>query len=969
MRSKGFIIKIIIFFLFSNIKVYAQSYNFTRYGLKEGLPQSQVSVIYQAKNRTLWLGTFGGVSNFDGKTFTSYSKADGLISNSITSIVEANNGQIYIGTEFGLNVLSEGKIKTILSNSYISQLKKDKNGNVWGLSNRRLFLVVKNKPVFSELRDSHLTCLSTNKKGDLFAFVWDKGIYKRENTSWKLYQEFPEDIASTYVSKILFDEKYPNKLFVLSNKLGVYSLINKQLSRVFVHDNSSNYFTIAQDSKKGLWIGTDRGLYLLNKNKTTIYFNDTNGLSDNRVHDVFKDNENNMWVSCFSDGLYKYEGDAFIRYVTFKGQNLNFPISSLAADKKNNLLIGSITKGLLKYDGKKIEPVSNPELRNRNIHFTYTDRDKNIWISAQDKGLWMYDGSTFYQKLKPGTSDFNSMLQDNNGAYWINSSMQTLYIKDGKTELIEGFSGYNSCIYALHGDSVFLGTSTGIYLLKNRKVDKNFKIKELDGVYVLNITKQNNKILFATLGDGIVSWNPKTKAVEKYTVGSGLNSNDVYSMAPDSNNFLWIGTGRGINKLSFNEKTDKYEVLENSPLVIECNQGAIINYKNSMVIGTVNGLIRCQTNASTVKKIGPHIFFDFIKVFHKSDKKKDVYITPEIIKENPQTLTYNQNHLSINFKAIYLSNPDNVLYSYKMVGVDADFSAPISSNEIEYSSIKPGNYTFEVYAIADGKASNIERFSFTIVPPFYDTILFKIVAFVLLILLIWFIFFLIFKAKERKKIQLERIKIEEQEKIRKQTAEDFHDDIGNKLTRINVLSEILDKKVGDEQTDQKELIRLIRENTGQLYTGTKDILWALDPKSDNLLAILLHIKNFGIDLFQNTGISFKVEGILPEHEKINLSMEFNRNLTLIFKEMLSNILKHAKAQNIIVSIIRNSKNNIAILTNDDGIGFNLRQVKDGRGLNNIKTRSKRINSDVKIISEAGKGTNILISTNICVTNF
>ncbi|RZL40308.1 MAG: hypothetical protein EOO93_31255, partial [Pedobacter sp.] len=209
---------------------------------------------------------------------------------------------------------------------------------------------------------------------------------------------------------------------------------------------------MAQDAKGGFWVGTDRGVQLLNKNRPNIYFNDTNGLSDNRVHDVFKDDENNMWVSCFSDGLYKYEGDAFIRYVTFKGQNLNFPISSLAADNNNNLWIGSVTKGLLMYDGTQIKPVNNAELRNRNILFAYADRDKNIWISAQDKGLWMYDGLKFSQKLKPGITDFHSMLQDENGAYWINGSMRTLYIKNGKTEIIEGFSGYNSCIYALGGD-------------------------------------------------------------------------------------------------------------------------------------------------------------------------------------------------------------------------------------------------------------------------------------------------------------------------------------------------------------------------------------------------------------------------------------------------------------------------------------------------------------------------------------
>ncbi|WP_231458604.1 two-component regulator propeller domain-containing protein [Pedobacter sp. Leaf132] len=587
MQSKSLIVKFIVIFLFISSKLLAQSYNFTRYGLKEGLPQSQVSVIYQAKNRTLWLGTFGGVSNFDGKFFTSYSKADGLISNSITSIVEDDNEQVYIGTELGLNIISKGKIETVLPNSFISQLKKDKQGKIWGLSNRKLFHIDAGKPVFSEIKDEKITCLSVNVSGDLYAFIWEKGIFKRDTKTWKLFKAFPAEIASTYVSKILFDDKNPNKLFVLSNKLGVYSLEKGAINRVFYNENQSNYYTIAQDTKGGLWVGTDKGVYLLNKNRPDIHFNDTNGLSDNRVYDIFKDKEGNIWVSCFSDGLYKYEGDAYIRYLAFKGQSLNFPISGVAADKSDNLWIGSTNKGLLKYNGTTIERVANPEFRDKNILFTYTDKAKNVWISVADKGIWKYNGNKFTKEVNAANSDFNSMLQDKEGGYWFNNLMETLYIKDGKTQKISGFEGNSSCIYQLNSDSILLGTSAGIQLIKNKKLDKSFRIKELNGIYILSITKHKGNILFGTLGDGMLAWNLKTKKIKKYTVNSGLNSNDIYSMAADSNNYLWIGTGRGINTLNLNKKNNNYEILENSPLIIECNQSVILNYKNSMVIGTV----------------------------------------------------------------------------------------------------------------------------------------------------------------------------------------------------------------------------------------------------------------------------------------------------------------------------------------------------------------------------------------------
>jgi hypothetical protein len=102
-----------------------------------------VAAIFQAKDRTLWLGSFGGVSNFDGKEFNSLSKADGLVSNTITSLTQDNKGQIIVGTNAGINIIRNGRVVKSISQYPILILKKDKQGVIWGISSGKLFKLVK----------------------------------------------------------------------------------------------------------------------------------------------------------------------------------------------------------------------------------------------------------------------------------------------------------------------------------------------------------------------------------------------------------------------------------------------------------------------------------------------------------------------------------------------------------------------------------------------------------------------------------------------------------------------------------------------------------------------------------------------------------------------------------------------------------------------------------------------------------
>ncbi len=79
---------------------------------------------------------------------------------------------------------------------------------------------------------------------------------------------------------------------------------------------------------------------------------------------------------------------------------------------------------------------------------------------------------------------------------------------------------------------------------------------------------------------------------------------------------------------------------------------------------------------------------------------------------------------------------------------------------------------------------------------------------------------------------IEEVKREENIKVRQTASEDFHDEVGNSLTRIQVLTDVLHTKLGSGHEEEKRIIGQIKDNVSGLYQGTRDILWALNPESD-----------------------------------------------------------------------------------------------------------------------------------------
>ncbi|RCH54957.1 hypothetical protein DJ568_10815 [Mucilaginibacter hurinus] len=953
---------------------YAQKYNFTHYDIEDGLIQSQVNTLSEDSENRLWIGTLGGVCRFDGSGYFTFSKASGLPNNFVYSVFNDAAGNLWVGTHSGLSRYKNGKVYNYpvppeFKSAWVTQIVQDGKGAIWLLMDRRLFRIHGKKMIHVNItgKDESVNALTVTRQGVLHAAVYKAGVYTLQDKKWAAYLPATGVYNDIQITRMLFDRKDSRTLYLLTPKgvlVAKAGLLRQMVPSPGLGGEKKNLLfnayclSLEQDADNNIWVGTDKGAYYF-KNGTYTHFTAENGLSDNPVTYIYKDKSDNLWLATSGSGIFKYEGDAYVTYNDINAIN-NPVIMGIARGKNNGIVLGTDI-GLLKYSANEFKPVVKPGLER--VQNLFRDSKGNVWVGS--RGAWRYDGET--AELIKGTERHTvlNFAEDSNGVIWMATSMGCLYYKNNVIKALENNHIFISSLLHLGNDSVLVGMQEGVTLIVNKQFVKDFKLPAVSNSSIFSMIKSRNAIIIGTDDKGLFVWDRKKNIVKNYTDRNGLKSNAVYSLAVDDNDVIWAGTGRGVNRLAINYQTMDCKVLSNqyaNDLVYESNQNAILYHNNKVYIGTAKGLSVYNTKTVAAKETAPYILIKQVNLFKNGKGEKGV-LTPAT---TGLKLNADQNHLSISFLGVYLRDPSKVSYQYRLTGLEEKFSQPVKTNAVDYPALPPGKYTFEVRAVSpEGVLSaNTARFSFEIVPPFYRTTWFTILAVALVILLIIGLQNLWHHNKKQRERTIEAIKHEEKLKIRQQTAEDFHDDLGNKLTRITVLSEMLDVQIAKDKPEQQKLVEQIRQNAISLYNGTKDILWALDPKSDNLYETLKYIEELGIEQFRDIGINFKCEGVDDEFKHVKLTMEYNRNITMIFKELMNNVLKHADARLVTLKASRRNKSEMVISLSDDGKGFDCKQASKGHGLKNIKTRAARINGELMVYSIINGGTNISLHFSI-----
>ncbi len=209
-------------------------------------------------------------------------------------------------------------------------------------------------------------------------------------------------------------------------------------------------------------------------------------------------------------------------------------------------------------------------------------------------------------------------------------------------------------------------------------------------------------------------------------------------------------------------------------------------------------------------------------------------------------------------------------------------------------------------------------------------------------------------------LQLEQREVMEKERNR--IARDMHDDIGSELSKISVTCGSLKKELRNDETLSKEL-EIIKDSTEAIINNIGNIIWALNPVNNTIENLLSYIREYAYDFFDLHKI--KITFAFPESIKTyKLAHEIRAHIFMVIKEALHNIVKHADASCVSMSIQIND-NRFCCIICDDGNGIAaFKKNNFGNGLRNMKQRIAEIGGQIDFQSQPHKGTCVKMNVRI-----
>ncbi len=212
-------------------------------------------------------------------------------------------------------------------------------------------------------------------------------------------------------------------------------------------------------------------------------------------------------------------------------------------------------------------------------------------------------------------------------------------------------------------------------------------------------------------------------------------------------------------------------------------------------------------------------------------------------------------------------------------------------------------------------------------------------------------------------------RLAELEQVRKRIAFDLHDDIGPSLTKIALFSETARQMLSEKSEEACQTLAAITEISNELVEAMSDIVWAINPQKDRLSDLSQRMRRFASDILtaRQIRLSFRTPNVDRE---VSLGANIRREVFLIFKEAINNLVKHSECREVMLDLEVES-DWLNLRMNDDGRGFDpalakartgmlSSEMKGGNGLASMRRRARELGGELKIETGAGQGTTLLL---------
>ncbi|MFY0683996.1 MAG: hypothetical protein JXR20_05540 [Balneola sp.] len=941
--------------------------DFKYFGTEEGMPNSDITKIFEDAYGRLLFVTLEGLYAFEDEKFRKFYKGLNVEQNQITrTYIDPLDESVWLTTHDGLvhivdTTISVFDISKDVSKNLVRSVLRDESGRllvgsdngIYEYSNGELvpsleFNRFKNHQIKDLYKDKYSTLINTSEG----LFLKQKEGYKNLNGGYPNEDVFIYDF---------YRDSY-GTLWMINNRGKVYTLTQEDF-KVFEEIKSLSdiaFSSITEDRERNIWMGTlQNGLIRLDKSLVrTVSVKE--GLSGGNILGLFEDSRGRYWVGTRGNGLNLIDGKSITHLNRSTGLETNI-VQTITEDENGNIWIGHFQKG--------IDRISNGEITHYDLYTDYEANDIHALYTSSNGTIWAgtYAGLVKFDPVNEEHIQYtrrDGMLgekiryitEDKEGDLWLAS------LDGGISEFKDGkFTNY----------SMDAGLSSN-----------NIRSIYIDDDEVIWVGSENNGL--NRIKDGEIDF---------VSVQNGLPDHIVHWVSESEDGFLWISTNKGIcriNKEELNEfldgersefqlnHFDQSEGMRSPEGNGSFQEAGIKTKHNTLWFSTQDGVAILDRNNAIGNKGFPSVTIENIET---RDSTYAVDSTNTII------LSTGINDLRINYHAITFKNPDQTKYRYKLTGFQDDW---VESEVMEalYSDLPPQTFEFILQATnSDGVwGTNAESLIITVQPRYYQKIWFYFLVTALLIavyyLIIRFRYRMLISRQEKmqaiiesqtKQLRAEKKTIEQQaahlEEVNK-TKDRFFSiiahDLRNPFQAMIGFSDILYSKIDDIEKDElKEGIEVIRNSSKALHDLTENLLnWAslqtgrvtVEPTRFALREVIS--KN--VELFFQASQQKNITLTLQTDESIELEADKNMIDTII-RNLLSNAIKFTKNDGNISLKTQTINKRCKITITDDGIGMSSEIID---GIMNLDSQSMRSGTN----NETGTGLGLILCNEMIAMN-
>ena len=959
-----------------------------------GLPQNSVTAITQSRDGYLWLGTRDGLARFDGVRFQIFGLEEGLKSVDIQAVLEDRQGTLWIGSYGGgLAKWSGDRFEVVpaatrsAGSDIVTALAEDSTGRLWVGTRAGLRFLQHGRLVedltLGKVASAPVRALVGSRRGGMWIATSVEGLHEWRNGQLALVVG---PFADSRIGAHCLLEDRRGWLWVsigngmvLCRREGVWQVYNETNGLPFAY-----IACLAEDADGTVWAGSlDDGLYYFAKERFQVV-RASDGLSANDIRSLLLDRESNLWVGTRTGGLNRLNRRKLLHCGIAQGLTNDFT-RSVAQTADGTLWVGTTGGGIYRGDEHRLVPF-RPEpagITYAHVESVLAARDGSVWWGAAVGLLrWKADRLTHCVSNQSWiqASSVTALQEDPEGGVWLGTLQSRLihYRDERFEEFPQRVARGPISALAVQPDGFVWVGSGGGGLRRIRQGDGDV-LTVTNGLRCPSIRTlyldAEGVLWIGTAGGGLSRWQAGT--VASFTEAQGLSARTVSQIIEDDFGHLWLGTSRGILKVRKQDLTEcaagrlgfihtrSYGANDGMPAE-ECSGGfcpaGLKTREGLLCFSTVRGLVFVNPRAESASTPAPEVMLEEVLVNGQESSTQaanlpgggdalDSHRRPRLV------VPPGERAIELRYTAIQFKSPERVGFRHRLEGADRDWVEAGARRAVYYQRLTPGNYVFRVKACnAEGVWSDHEAsLAITVQPFLYETGWFRVcVALVVSFGLAGALWSVLRRRYQRRLARLQMQHAVERERLR--ISQDMHDQVGGILTQVSQLSDM-----GQGEPEEPALVKNRFERIGNqarvAVQALDEIVWATNPKNDNLASFAEYVSRFTDEFFESTHIRCWQE-VPPTLPSLPLRGDVRHNVFLAVREACNNVLKHSKAREVWLRFCL-EEGRVSIEIEDNGYGFNPESAASGgNGLGNMRARLAEEGGHAELSSKAGRGTKV-----------